>query len=522
MPLGVQENGINKVLCMKNGSTMLFHFENNKEVKVFVFDSLHNRVATMQQPCNLLDISMLSTSTFKGVLDVGGEGVLFIEQQNSGRHALLRLRYNGTTGRLIDETSVAHARSLAKPSHFFVTQAPSGDGYMILLAEDIPQFKKCNIRVAYYNDRHERVKEVPLLVARKKYDYLHIVGLDATTSGLCVSIGLSNMVLNGTGSAMQSMPIYHYYMQVFYVPNDSVTAMQRTIDLSSEIPPSYTTSSYNPFAGTINLMLLSFRDVVAMYGIMLRPTAFLSNILYRFDEHTFNGDYTWIGNKLAHEKMKQSPDDTGHLFVGLPIRMFTNENGLSTIISQAYHRDLNSETYYRNRVFETFLGDICVTQVDDEGKELWGTILPVSQYYYSYRHYYHPTALARRGQHLALFNDLPPQITERQFMSANVCSFKDNYYVIYNDCDNNIRHADSAAVTDTVYSSSISNACYYRISRKHEVTKHFLYGEPLFKEYKSSYVEGAAFDEKRGTYVSVIRYKRGQYVSIRLAWAQLD
>jgi hypothetical protein len=47
-------------------------------------------------------------------------------------------------------------------------------------------------------------------------------------------------------------------------------------------------------------------------------------------------------------------------------------------------------------------------------------------------------------------------------------------------------------------------------------------GEPLPKEYKSSFIEGADFDEQRGVYATLVRYKRGEYVSIRMAWVKMD
>jgi hypothetical protein len=120
-----------------------------------------------------------------------------------------------------------------------------------------------------------------------------------------------------------------------------------------------------------------------------------------------------------------------------------------------------------------------------------------------------------------MFNDIPPQIEERQFLSAAVYNKGDNFYIIYNDCGKNI-HNTIANPGDTVYASALSNACYYRMNKKREITKEYLLGAPMNKEYKSCFTEGGDFDEERGVYATLIRYKRGEYVSMRMAWVQLD
>jgi hypothetical protein len=518
--VGLEEVGINKVLCMKNGYTLLFHFENNKPIKIQVFDTAHQRVASNRHQCNILDVFMLTTTVFKGLHEVNGEAVLFFEQQNSGKHVLIRLRFDGVSGKLIDEKKIGKSQGLSKPMRFFVMRHKAEPGYAILYCQDAPQFRESKIHVAYFNAQHEQYKEIPLVFDRKKYDFLSVAGAESTPAGICISLGLSNMLVNGTGTTMGATPVYNHYLHVFYIPKDSSRPVQRTADLSTEVIPYYTNLSHNPFAGTINLMMLSYRDALYRYGIEMRPTAFLSNILFRFDEQNLSGGYNWLTNKLANAWMAEKTDTTDY-FIGFPLKMVTNSNGLSTVFSESYNRYINVETYSRSQVFETYLGNICITQFDDEGKEIWGTVLPKSQYYKSYRHYYMPADLSKRWQSQAMFNDLPPQVYERQFVTTNIYNKGDDYFIIYNDGSKNFNNSLTDP-GDTVFSSSLSNACYYKMSRKRDVTKHYLLGEPLIKEYKSSFVEGADFDEQRGVYASLIRYKRGDYVSLRMVWVRLE
>lgn len=520
--LGIEEVGINKVLCMRNGYTMLFHFEIGKPIKVMVFDSMHKRVASTQQSCRELDMFMLTTSVFKGIYEIRGEGVLFFEQQNTGRHSLIMLRFNGINGKLVEERIVGKSKSLAKPTRFYVMKHKDEEGYKVLYSQDALQFKQCRIHVAWYNDHHELYKDVPLEFDRKQYDYMSVVGAESLKDGVCVSLALSTMLVNGTHSnpVTTTIPVYNHYLQVFYIPTDSTRPIQRNVDLSSSLIPYYTHYTHNHFAGTINLMMLSYRDAVYRFGLEMRPTAMLDNLFFVFDPETLDGRYNWITHKLANDTLMEKTD-TSSYFTGFPLCMYTDNRGVSTVISESYDRNFTSESFARARVQETYLGNLCITQLNDEGKELWGTVLPKSQYYMSYKQYYNPADLAKRRQQQAMFNDQPRQVFERQFLSANIYHSGSNLFIIYNDCNKNIREGLEGTV-DTVFSMAMSNACYYKLDKKKEMTKKYLFGEPLNKEFKSSFIEGGDFDEQRGTYASVVRYKRSEYVSIRMAWAAME
>ncbi len=521
--LNLDEVGINKVLCMRNGFTMLFHLEIGKPIRVMVFDTGHKRLVSREQQCRELDLFALPTTTFKGLFEVNGEAVIFFEQANTGRHSLLMLRFSGINGKLIEERRVGRSRSMARPSRFYVMHQPAKDGYQILYAQDAMQYKESRIHVAYYNKNHEMYQDIPLEFDRGQYDYMTVVGAESQPEGVCVTLGLSNMLVNGSHANNVSVanPIYNHYLQIFYIPADSTKPFMHNVDLSENAIPYNTHLSHNPFANTFNLLLLSYSDALYRYGIEMRPTSLLSDIFFSFNPLTMDSRYKWVTHKKANEYLIKKTDTTAW-FAGIPLSFFTNRQGLSTIVSESYERNIASETHNRAYVQETFLGNLCVTQLDDEGNEMWGTVLPRSQYYKSYRHYYSPSYIGKRWQQHALFNDMPPQVYERQFLSANVYNNNTgNIYIVYNDGSNVI--PDSFVVnTDTMYVSALSNAVYYTIDRAHNITRKYLFGEPMKREYKSSFIEGGDFDEQRSTYASVIRYKRSGYVSLRMAWAKLQ
>ena len=68
-PMDIPQNtGWNKVLCLKNGNTVLFHFEPQKNILVKVFDSLHKEVGSSADPYRYLDIGHAETTRFRGAV----------------------------------------------------------------------------------------------------------------------------------------------------------------------------------------------------------------------------------------------------------------------------------------------------------------------------------------------------------------------------------------------------------------------------------------------------------------------
>ncbi len=228
----------------------------------------------------------------------------------------------------------------------------------------------------------------------------------------------------------------------------------------------------------------------------------------------------WIPYKMANMTICSKKRTLITLFDGLPLKVYTNENGLSTMISSSYNRLSIPET--RNKInHNTYLGNIGITQFDDDGKEIWGTVLPFSQYFMSYHHYYLPNQLFMKWQEQIVFGDLPEQVYERQFFSLNTYNRDKNIYIVYNDINKNFNNTIEHP-GDTVFSYGSTNACYYKMNRKKEITKSYIFGEPVADEYMASFVEGADFDEQRGVYASLVQKNKNRKMTLCMGWSKLE
>lgn len=533
-PLNIKETGCNKVLCMKNGKTLLFHFERMKQILVKVFDGSHKEIVSRQDKYKAVDISLLEYATFKGLYEIGGEAVLFLDQDLMGKHCLLMLRYNADNGSLIEERLVGESKSENRRIKYYVMKHREEVGYEILFVMDKRHPKQNDMFIVYFNERHEAIKEKQLEIDRKKYDYLEIVGAESQPNGVLITIGLDKPIIYGRATNMdfrlfgvsdhdsaivEGGPVYDHFVAFYYLPKDSADIKKGFMNVTESVFPFYSLYTYNPFAGAMNLLLYSQKPYKYLFGLNEQTGILSRNLFFKIDPNDMTAQVTLLKNKIANDTYRQQTD-TGRSFEGMPMKLFTNENGLSTLVSQAYVRYGEPETHARYD-YQDYLGNICVTQFDDNGNEIWGTVLPLAQYYNSNQKYLNEKELCMRWQDQQLFGDWPAEVYNRQFLSFNTYSNGKDMFIIYNDYNKNFKNS-LAKPGDTVYSFSTTNACFYKIDKQRNVGKHYLYGEPAVKEYKSSLIEGADYDEERGVYVSLVQCRKHNKTTLRMAWRRLE
>jgi len=478
-PISIPQTGINKVLCLKNGNTMLFHFDIGKDIMVKVFDSTHREVAHQNVACRIADINdRYPAILFKGLFELNNEAVLFIGEEHNNKHALVRLRFSGDDGSLKEESLAGESVSMNKPSRFYVIQNSSENGYAILSSNDDRLFQNYKTYVTFYNNKHEKIKEVPLDVEEKKYDFVDIVSAASQPNGILISLCFGKLMENGTSHGNLSAPaIYDHHLAMYYIPKGSSTALAAGAHLTTDTYPFYANYTYNPFAKTMNLLLLSYMDITYQYGLEWLPGSVMKHILLKIDEASMGVTYKWMSYTAVNDSLKKKTDSSA-VFEGIPINMYTNDNGLTTVMSESVSRYTEPETRVRTNHY-TYLRNIGITQFDDDGNEMWGAV------------------------------------------STNSYSYNKNFYVIFNDNDKNFNNSIERP-GDTVYGFNTTNACYYKMDRRKEITKHYLYGTPGAGEYKTSFIEGADFDEQRGIYASLIQYKKNDDISLRMAWSKLE
>ncbi len=239
-----QHAGWNKVLCMRNGNTLLFHFEPAKRIIVKVFDSTRTEVASRQEKYSVLDILTDEHAVFKGLYDINNEAVLFIDQDHSGKHELVRIRYNSSDGTIVEEKLVAQSQNENKRIFFYLMKNKEDDNYEVFYCMDIRHpAKECDLNVLYYNNKHETIRQVHLDVDRKDYDYLETVGAETQPNGVLITISLDNTSLYGkpnhgrNNALLPGGSVYQHYLTFYYIPKGGDKPRVSMVDVTAGVFP---------------------------------------------------------------------------------------------------------------------------------------------------------------------------------------------------------------------------------------------------------------------------------------------
>lgn len=501
-PLYISMKGWNKVLYLRDGHTILFHIEPNLPITTILFDSSQRQVATHTDHSTILDNFAYNPPSFKGLYEINGEAVLFLEQERQGRQRLVRLRYNAQTGSLTGESLIGESKGPAKPIQFYVMKEKSEEGYQVFFCTDISHpVKTSDLFVVYFSKFHEALKEVQLPVNRSNYDDLNIVGAQVQPQGTLITIGLDKVVTYGGATNEVNLPHgaseLEHFIAFYFIPKDSIKPMYKFLALTERLYPKFDLFTFNPFAQAINAIVFTRRTFIRPNGLGRLETKVDSTYFFRLAGQDLEAGINHLTYHLANTSLHQQTD-TNHAINGLPMKCVTNANGLTSIISFDYVRQ-NDERTLAGTDTSYMSFKIGFTQLDDEGREVWGVALPGPSLY-----------LRVRSSDLYFSSFTSLQAYERN----------GDYFVIYNDYDENVGKSFRDAKMP-VASFEATNARYYKISNKRQIYSGYLFGAPGHNEYRNCYTNAACFDEQTGVYASLVRYKHGDNISLRMAWTRL-
>jgi len=394
---------------------------------------------------------------------------------------------------------IAESTSLAKQMHFYVIKNHEDDNYEIFFCTDMQHPKKqCDLFIVYFNNKHESLKEIQLDVDRKKFDFLTILGTASQPNGVLITVGLSKTVEYGRPDyytpIVEGGSVYDHFISLYYIPKDSVRPKSCMIDLKGDVFPYAALYTYNPFAGALNSLLFSNHAYDYSFGLNKVVGDVKSCFFMKINEEDMSLSFNRIKDSIANSFLKQQTD-TSYYFGGNPLTMFTNENGLSTLVSTSArnHEDPKALSLYNYSYSSQYIG---ITQFDDYGNELWGTVLPGPQSYWQQQQRYR----------------LPVSGT-------NVCYWNKNVYIVYNDYNENFNNTLKEQ-GNPIYNYTFTNAFYYRVSSHREITKHYLFGPPQKHEYR--HISQMYFDDKRGVYAALVSSKKNGKATLNMAWSHLE
>lgn len=495
-PVDVSLEGWNKLLLLKNGNTMLFHFQNRKGIVVKVYDKDHKEIASQKHLCNLLDINVLEESNFDGLLEVNGEATLFVTQDIFGKETLLRLRFNSTTAKLIKEEKAVESPSFKNNILTYVIYNSDSQTYSILCYQKKSEREaQAKIRLISYGKQNEVVKEVGIDMSNADFDYIHMLGGALDKTG-------ATMIVFRLTQIIKYPDVNDEWLRLLYLPMGADSFVTRDIKLQRGYMPSSARYRYNAFAGNFNLFLTSINYEKVTSGNHSIDFAYNYHVALVLGQGLSNPRLTALNDELVNQYAKENLYTKR--YDGKMIGVNTNERGLTTIISEnqfTFHKTDNVDLSKNN-------GDFGITMYDDNGKEIWATILPRSRYY-----------------KLVATKDVSPRVfgmlSQYGLYTESVYQLKNNAYIIYNELEKNF----DKSIADTLLPISdfgMTHSVYYQIDRKKEVTKKYLFGQPQEGIYQQAYFNSDDIDEKTGNYAVMFLRRKGKDVTTHIAWLHFD
>lgn len=508
-PVDIPRLGWDKVMLMSNGNTLLFHFQPRKGIIVKTFDKDRKEISSLKHICNVLDINVLDRTEIKGFHEINNEAVLFLSQFIENRETLIRLRFSADNGKLLKEEIIIQSPSFQNKVSTYIVRDDAHEGYSIFCYKQLELLPKEQLKLMTYNNEHKLIKEIPIPdLGMDSIHYAHFVSANMDVNGsICVTLQLSKIVYYPD--------VLDKYLVTCYLPKGAEEFIVLRTKLDQAMDSYYANYTFNPFSNSLNILLTTLQTAVLKDGLKPVTEQLFVPYMLMYDQADFNNFQSKaVANMRANNYRKQLTG-TINEFKPAAIRSFTNTNGVTTIISEehkvhAYYKGLPSKY--------TCLGNIGITQLNEQGEEIWGTVLPKVHYIdYSML----PREHAYRHCAKKLFQGEHDKTYEEQFSGFDCHTANKNFFIVYNDLKANFDKKISVPL-DTLYTYQNAHAMYHKMGRKKELSKNYLLGTPVENESRSAMIESADFDEKTGTYTTLFVYRKDEKYSVHIAWKKLD
>jgi hypothetical protein len=493
--IDISREGWNKVLQMRNGNTLFFHFEPRKGIVVKVFDKTHKEIASQKHVCKLLDINMLDRSFMDGIVDIGGEGVLFITQDLDNKETTIRLRIDATTGKLLGEDKVIQSASFQNKTTTDLLKLPTEDTYYFVASQGKAGFHEKTITINEYNGKNELKKTIPVTFDQKGYnDVVYKKARIDRNGGVMVAVELSKII--------QYPDLHEKTLLLAYLPKGADSVRYTRVVVPNSYGSYTVLLTHNSYANSLNVLLSG--DILGyMKNGLSKQSINIGQQSLLIINEDFSGKMTaFLDNKKLRNYI-HTQTDTNQNYNSHAFDMYTNRYGLSTVV---YTGDLQSNaTYGWVNNAKGSKSAIGITQYNDKGEEVFGSVIPYSKLklgHLSYPVVFHTTSVGEINQ-LDYFNT------------------KNDFYFMYNELS---RKYDQplAAATDSVYNCYETNAVCSRLNKKKELTKALLFGKQEPDDFRQVYPGSTHYNEQTGTYALVFLHTKGTEIKTKLAWFQLE
>lgn len=483
-PIELSKEGINKVLQLSTGNTMLFHFENKRHIRVKVFDSKGKEIASTVPELKIVDMNLLDITYLDGLIECNGDAALFLTQDIGNTETMMRIVFDGKTGRLKKEESIVESASFKNKTRAQLLAKPDGSFSLVCL-NNSPDEDSVTLEVRRYNIKHE-VYEVLGYKHKKIHGHYYGASSRSTPKG-DVLVSIVDIEEGNIGDIKTNI-------QLMYLRNDLHDFVVRSFKIPDNVQLEGLTFTRNEFAGNLNVVFILINKMYAFNGLDAKRYRKQEQLLMIMPE-----DMSTV-NTLAFNGLKEIDSITNlHSSFEL-INVRTNDRGLTL----ASHLDKDPQLKFNGNFWDVFKRFI-VSKYDDNGTLLSSVSIPC----------YHKFAIDGTP---GLFGRLIDK--KAAFMFDEVVA--DNaVYFVYNDISANEKVLNLNDVT-VVADFDSTDAMICHVSKKNILTKKWLVKKVDSNEHIQVLALSSHYFEKTKTYSTIICKKKGKEETFHLAWRRLE
>ncbi len=513
--------GWTKMIMLKNGNTFYFHYGSKKGIETYVWDKDRKLVNKVAIKSDNWQASKKRRVKINGLYEIGGEPVIFLEYYDGRTPVLYRLRLNPNDGSLLKEETVSKLQ-MAAHADFDVTFKMyggvevnnNGDGQDVIVEKDAESDnygvisyygnKKSgqHLRVQLFDGSHKLINSGSYTSPDPDFKKLNIIG--ATVEG--------NRVFIATYGALSAKgKNAHVFISCLRAGDTVLTTRQ--LDFTEDFKNTNSQMVYNHNSNSIVMLTNTLAEKKSKSN---NYVSFLSYIdpenLALNGVHVVSNEYV---NRYAHDKLNIEMN-----YAGLPQKVIVNSDNTLTVLQE----DMSTQEVYSSRgghvATYTFLGNIGVTEIGNDGKEKAGYALMKKQMYGGELN---PLYMAGRDKGLWVNESYSSRyVDDNLFLSYEYIHTPTDSYVLFNDNPKNNKKSESKKKRKATTNTDYINTICYKL-KDGTATRTYLFGEPeKKKKSRACYIETSYFDRKTNTYVTIESDENGSKYNSYVIWMHFD
>jgi hypothetical protein len=508
--------GWTKLLLLKNGNTLYFHYGCKKGVEVIVFNKNRKKVQT-----NILSNNWNANRKRRikicGLYEINKEPVIFLQYFQDETPTLYRLRINPDNGRLIKEDKLgacAKNRKMRLIGNFdvneeiYVVKDDASDNYAVFFTDEMNKDIDKRIKVAHYSESHKLLNTAYCKVTQSDLKYLNFIGaaVDGDKSVYLVSWGAKN----------EKGKEGHVYISKF-ISADS-TFIHKTLDFTEDFRRTLTDLKYD-HANNRLVMLSNTVAEVRGNAYTDMTTTYACFLTYIDPDDLSLKGVTTLENKKVNDYMHNTLG-VNEGYNGLPQRLIINKDNTLTVLMESLTR-ITIRSSKGSVVGErTVLGNIGVSTIGADGMEKSGFAIMKRQMFDGILE-----SLYMTGRDHGEWKNEPyarKYANENLYKSCEYIRTENASYVFFNDNPKNDKKQESETKRKLADNTDLLNTICYTI-KNGEAKKSYLFGEPVGKHNsRACFIEASCYDRATNTYVTVVSEQHGLKYQSRMAWIHFD